>query len=233
MVLGVFIFASCKSDNKTEQIIEKYDDGSPKLVFVYNKDSVKIAEIGYTPDHKIRMEGNCEGDKYVGVWKYYHANGQLFAQGDFKNQITGDDWIFNDSTGKSMIEPGYKVKVISFNNNEFSPSELHLYQDNTNQVIDIKFCTNYKPFIIERLAGGVRNGISTSWFCNGFKNSECNYSNGMKNGIYRVWHENGQLLCEGQYAMDQKVGLWKYFEKDGNLALQEDYDLKNSSLNKK
>ncbi len=220
-ILFSFILASCH--RKIEKVVETYSNGNPKLVFVYDKDSVKIGEIGYSPDKKVRLEGICEGDKYVGIWKYYHDNGKLFAQGDFKTHTTGDNWIFNDTAGNSLIEKGYKVRVISFNKNEFSPSEIQLFQDSTSNVIDIKFFTNYKPYIIERQVDGVRNGLSTSWFSTGIKNSECYYKDGMKNGINKVWHENGNLFYEGEYAMDKKSGAWKAFDKNGKLIVESNY----------
>jgi len=60
-----------------------------------------------------------------------------------------------------------------------------------------------------------RDGIWTSWYENGNKNSEVRYINGKEDGKYRVWHPNGKLYIKGKYEMGCKVGTWEIYDSLG------------------
>ena len=60
-----------------------------------------------------------------------------------------------------------------------------------------------------------RDGIWTSWYENGNKNSEVKYINGKEDGKYRVWHPNGKLFIKGKYDMGNKVGVWEIYDSLG------------------
>ena len=61
----------------------------------------------------------------------------------------------------------------------------------------------------------LRNGVWTSWYENGNKNSQQKYVNGKEDGKYRVWHSNGKLFIKGKYKMGQKTGVWKFYDSLG------------------
>ena len=70
----------------------------------------------------------------------------------------------------------------------------------------------------------LRNGVWTSWFENGNKNSEGKYVNGKEDGNYRVWHSNGQLFYKGQYDMGRKTGVWVFYDSLGVKIKEENYN---------
>jgi len=96
----------------------------------------------------------------------------------------------------------------------------------------------------------LRNGTWTSWYENGQKNSEQNYTNGKsdgmynvwhpdgkqwirvnynmgkEDGVYNIWHPNGKQQIKGEYNMGKKVGVWTYYDTLGKVMREEDYDKK-------
>jgi antitoxin component YwqK of YwqJK toxin-antitoxin module len=69
----------------------------------------------------------------------------------------------------------------------------------------------------------LRNGIWTSWYENGQKNSEQNYINGKEDGEYNVWHPNGKQYIKGKYIMGKEVGVWTFHDSSGNVLKEVDF----------
>jgi antitoxin component YwqK of YwqJK toxin-antitoxin module len=60
-----------------------------------------------------------------------------------------------------------------------------------------------------------RDGIWTSWYENGNKNSEVKYINRKEHGKYQVWHPNGKIYIKGKYDMRNKIGVWEIYDSLG------------------
>ena len=91
-------------------------------------------------------------------------------------------------------------------------------------------------------------GLSTTWYVNGTKESEGNYSAGVRDGIWHWWYDdgtmriersyvqglshgpitrwqaNGNLLEVGQYTNGQESGIWTYYYEDGSCRFRHDKD---------
>tara|TARA_B100000929_G_C15355557_1_gene369115 strand:- start:110 stop:712 length:603 start_codon:yes stop_codon:yes gene_type:complete len=62
-----------------------------------------------------------------------------------------------------------------------------------------------------KLKNGKEDGIWTTWFENGFKESEFNYIDGKSNGKGYWWWENGKMKSEGNFLDDEfdgKITTW-------------------------
>ena len=64
-------------------------------------------------------------------------------------------------------------------------------------------------------SSGDMDGVCTSWYENGNKNSQVKYVNGKEDGKYQVWHPNGKLFIKGKYEMGRKVGTWEIYDSLG------------------
>jgi len=72
----------------------------------------------------------------------------------------------------------------------------------------------------------LRNGVWTSWYENGKKNSEQNYIDGKEDGVYNVWHPNGNQYIKGKYKMGKEVGVWTFHDTSGKVMKEVNFDLK-------
>lgn len=68
-----------------------------------------------------------------------------------------------------------------------------------------------------------RQGVWTSWYENGQKNSQGTYENGVLEGIYTVWHPNGQVYYSGKYLHGKQIGKWVFYDSLGTIAKEINY----------
>lgn len=88
------------------------------------------------------------------------------------------------------------------------------------------------------------DGLYVSWYQNGIRNEEGEYSNGERHGVWRnwqsvgassflerqgaywngiptgiwtTWHSEHQKESEGEYEGGEKVGPWKFWSRDGSV----------------
>lgn len=78
---------------------------------------------------------------------------------------------------------------------------------------------------------GKENGLVTWWYKNGLKELEENYKFGKKIGLRTEWHENGRKQSEQNFKHDKRDGLTITWDTDGNITGMETY--KNDVLAKK
>jgi antitoxin component YwqK of YwqJK toxin-antitoxin module len=70
---------------------------------------------------------------------------------------------------------------------------------------------------------GQKEGIWTSYFENGKKNSESNFKNGLNDGYSMVWYPNGNVRYFGDYANGKKVGEWTFYNEKGEFVKTESF----------
>lgn len=76
-----------------------------------------------------------------------------------------------------------------------------------------------------KVINGKRQGVWSSWYESGAKNSEAGFRNDMFDGPYQVWYENGKLRMQGQHKSDKQVGIWYFFdEQTGDTIKVVDFD---------
>lgn len=78
---------------------------------------------------------------------------------------------------------------------------------------------------------GKENGLVTWWYENGQKELEENYKFGKKTGLRIEWYENGRKRREQIYKYDKRDGLMITWDNNGNITGMETY--KNDVLAKK
>lgn len=64
----------------------------------------------------------------------------------------------------------------------------------------------------------VRNGMRTTWYENGQKQSETGYVDGVKEGPERTWYRGGQQWGEGGHKNGKADGTWIVWHRNGFKA---------------
>ncbi|MEI6122479.1 MAG: hypothetical protein WCQ95_02510 [Bacteroidota bacterium] len=111
----ILLFTACKS-KVVEEVVEKYADGSPKVVRSFKEDDkskVLVKEILYYPNHQKYMEGAYKNDKREGVWVSWYQNGNKWSEGEFKDGINNGYRHIYHENGNKQVKGTYKdgVKV--------------------------------------------------------------------------------------------------------------------------
>lgn len=104
------IFFSCSKG--TEEVVEeKFPDGTPKLVRVYETkegERILIKETEYYPNHFKKMEGEFKEGKRHGKWIVWYDNGNPWSEGHYKNGKRNGKSITWFENGKMRYEGKYK-----------------------------------------------------------------------------------------------------------------------------
>jgi len=67
------------------------------------------------------------------------------------------------------------------------------------------------------------DGLYTSWYENGQKESEGNWKDGKQDGLWRFWFSTGQKEQEGTYKDGKLVGLWTFWFSTGQKWSEKTY----------
>ena len=68
---------------------------------------------------------------------------------------------------------------------------------------------------------GFQNGVTTTFYENGDKESEKTFFNGKPNGPFKEYFPGGKLQTEGQYLKGNKSGEWIHYNMDGTVRERE------------
>jgi antitoxin component YwqK of YwqJK toxin-antitoxin module len=232
LMLGVLlmVFSSCAK----KEVIETYENNSPKLVYEYkdiNGKKVKVKEIRYYENKQKRLEGKFDKDgNKTGEWTFFFSTGDVFAKADFTNTETGLNWEVFDIEKKPLVLK--EEKVIA----------LHFAEDNGLCDIKVKkaegeiFYKFFENFTINQrinTIGNILQGESMSWYENGQVNSIHYYRDGIQDSLYQVFSAEGNTIIKGQYKMGVKIGKWEYYLSDGTPQGTEIYDIDGTILKRR
>ena len=116
----LFLFVLACSPRSYEFVEESYPDGSPKVVKFY-KDEERtrlISEKQLYRDGTTYIEGTYRDGEREGVWKAWHANGQLWSVGEYQGgKENGLKTVYYENGQKyyeGRVEDDERVGVWSF-----------------------------------------------------------------------------------------------------------------------
>jgi antitoxin component YwqK of YwqJK toxin-antitoxin module len=216
-----------------EEIIQKYPNGKPMLVFLVKGDKkapIRVGERMYYENGQLQFEKNFTGSPEVpdGIWKYYFDNGQIFATGDFtQNHEFGNNWVFMNRNGNPYYDGKLDSVIVTDMGTFGTPSTVAFCSDNHQDII--QFYSNFTVRSTERLTDGMRDGRVFFYFPNGNIQVEANFVNGVEDGPYTVYRQNGVPFYQGNYQSGKRIGIWEFYDEEGNLDNTVDYSKNTSS----
>lgn len=185
------------------------------------------------------------GDSIVATWqngmlngpyKSYFSNGQLKANGDFKNNFRTGKWILFSKNGKGKVvidftEHGnvflHRARIpgkggVRFGRGKIVSAvpEFDAYSDDTSQ----KYLISAVPF-----RRGLKHGMEIEKYPNGTIRSETQFRNGLYDGLRKIYHTNGKVQFQCEYKDGVPTGQRKEFTPDGALVSARVMDMSGSS----
>jgi len=173
----------------------------------------------YYANKRLRYQGQFEGGKEVGEFKFYSAQssvhpisikifqenskiskvkffsvkGVLESEGQLNEKNRIGKWVFYHKDGKTILSEEFYV-------DRLLEGVSKTYFEN-GKIAEI---LNYKQ---GKLQGNIKRYSDT-----GVLLDDLNYENGKRQGIAKFYNIKGKLIYTGSYKNDEKVGKWKYFE---------------------
>ena len=164
-----------------------------------------------------RAEGVFLDNKYTGEWSFYYKNGQLKAQGSFK-ESSGTEL---DSLG---IPNEMRVGLWRFWHNNGQLSSKLTYIDGKVEGMRRDWYDNGQLRIENNYVNGKVEGVFRNWWNNGKLLEEVDQINGQRQGKCRRWYDNAQLKEEGDYVDGLLDGDWRFWHNNGQLKAQGSYN---------
>ncbi|MBQ0016304.1 MAG: hypothetical protein KBT04_04920 [Bacteroidales bacterium] len=220
--------AGCKRTH--EQVVEQYPDSTPMLVLELEGEgdnAVRVGEKRYYANGQLQYEkhytaGKNRSSVASGTWRYYHANGKLFAKADFDAQHPmGDHWSFENENGEPYFAEGYDSLCVTELNELETPATIVLYRDKNEE--HYQFYSNCQIRSHGTTSGGKRIGHWAFWHSNGQMQAEADFVDGEQDGTYCVYRENGVPYYRGTFDHGKRVGRWEFYDEDATLVHTKDY----------
>ena len=175
---------------------------------------------------KLNSKGNYIDDVKEGLWVFYHSDGSIWYEEEFKN---GDQ---------------SKMIIYYYEGDELESKQLYV---KGKYVKDIPLTESKKIFIPRKLSGEnsrwsdwnkeqpIVDGVQINQYThdgkkegyweeedeNNFFRENGYYKNGKKDGVWKYLDFDFMLLSEGTFKDDKRNGIWKYYWRfDGSLKLK-------------
>jgi len=162
-----------------------YPDTTPLLKAFYRDRQLKVKQGPYTlfyPKNVKAREGYYSNNQMVGVWRFWHPNGQLKDSGMIQNNNLSGLWKSWHPNGQLMSVTHYK-------------QELPQEQKEALQVLEMLYVFANKT--------ANRHGPFSSWYSNGQPEATGQFANGKMDSTWVWYHPNGAKATEEVY----KAGL--------------------------
>ncbi len=178
-----------------------YKNGVPEGTFREFSLEGKITDSKLFKEGVLVAEGIFdEADKEQGPWKEYHPNGQVKAQGEYKDGKRIGEWSFYYPNGKLEQKGNYDKKGQAQN-------EWKWYYDNGTLLREESYLNN------------LLDGPTTEYDENGKVVTKGQYTDGQKEGEWE--YEMGDYRETGTYKADRRDGAWKhYYTPGGKLRFE-------------
>ena len=135
--------------------------------------------------------------------KFYHKNGNLKWDGEFKNNKV-------DGKVEQYNENGKLISIESFVKGILE-GDFEYYQNGT---LNQSGC----------MLSNKKQGEFRKYWVNGSLKQIENYKQGVNHGKFKAYRIDNTIRYEGQYLNNYKNGDWNWYHTNGNLRRQEIYD---------
>ena len=162
----------------------------------YHNNGNKHAECFYKEsDGKNKGTTGVPIEGREGLWRQWHANGQLEVELNYVNNKIEGLWRQWHENGQLQNEVNYV--------NDKREGLYRRWHENG----QLQHEGNY--------VNDKSEGLWRWWHENGQLEQEINHVNDKREGLFRWWYENGQLAAEANYVNDKREGLWRRWDENG------------------
>jgi antitoxin component YwqK of YwqJK toxin-antitoxin module len=174
----------------------------------------------YFPTGQLSSEGTMRNGKPDGYWKTYFASGILKSEGNRRNFLLDSIWVFYNEKGDTLQKINYL----------FGKRNGYTVTYNTNEKDDP---INFGKIVTKELyVNDKREGLSYSYYNNGFLHEVTEYKGNKKHGTAVEYDEEGEIITfqkfsNGVLTERQKInrnddrnvkqGLWQEYYDNGQV----------------
>jgi antitoxin component YwqK of YwqJK toxin-antitoxin module len=173
-------------------------------------------------DGQLRAEGLYRNGNRIGKWRFYHPNGNLEQEGSYNNQGN------TDGLWKWYYEDGLVLREENFLNGN-SEGIFTEYDENGSVIIQGEYVEGLEEGFWKYQEGdhreegiyrsGMRNGEWKYYFDDETTAFQGSFIDDNPNGRHIWYWPNGKKKDEGEYIMGMKTGDWLQYNEDGSIFM--------------
>ena len=186
----------------------------------------------FHPTGELLVEGQMEGGRPEGTFKYLKPSGEEMGSASTINQGTGKwtayhasgviaeqgEWLVGYPAGKwkTFYDHGGLESTVVYQDGRRNGIYKRYYRDGTVE-LEGKFLDNS------------RQGLWKFYYTNGQVAVEANFVQSMRSGSWKEWYWLSSPKVQGEYINNQKTGAWREFHNNGEIAARGSYSLDRKS----
>lgn len=199
-------------------------NGSPQIVKNYNHGFLDGEYVEYHYGGKLAAKGKYKLGQKEGAWKYYLADGSLYKEETYNDEGLQGKVPYYFTNGKVEREIEYKNGKKHGTLRRFAEdgqlSYILYFKDNL--ITGYTFPDKKSQLMpVISLPGG--KGKINTFYSNGNKSAEMEYSDGEMIGVYRLYHPNGKVYYESNELYGITNGRISEYYLNGNLKSEYNY----------
>lgn len=168
-------------------------------------------------------------EKYTGVLKMWHDNGEVENMSRYKNGLLNGvsrTWFGNGvlHTKVHYVNGCFNGKWCTWHTNGKRKIQCN-YNHNKLDGLYEEWYGNGELARRHHYKNGLRDGSWEEWFENGKHYTLFTYKDGISNGPWNEYHLNGQCYQRGNYVDNCMHGLFEEFDDDGTLLESGEYNM--------
>lgn len=177
---------------------------------------------------KTRFEGNFKDNAPIGLFKFWHNNGNLKAEMDYFNEKQCQVSLYSIE-GKHIADGFYFDQVKDSlwryyeENNGYRVAEEFYRKDIPYKQWIVFYSDGKTPSEVYNYDKGKKEGVQTTYFENGQIKEQWNCHQSIINGAIVFYHPNGKTRCNGEYKNDLPFGIWTYYDENGKITVKDHY----------
>lgn len=205
-----------------------HKSGALKTKGCYDKSGTREGEWEwYHANGKLNEQINYKDSKLHGTYKTYYGNGPPELAATYANGELEGNYVLYSKSGKPYKELNYKEGKLEGPAKHFHPTgELRYTYDNVNGKIEgelKEFFENGDLKSVTPKKDGKRVGIFKEFHRNKQLNYQVEYIDDNPSGAWSEYYENGQLYQEGVFVEGKYEGVKKEYYYDGILVDESTY----------
>jgi antitoxin component YwqK of YwqJK toxin-antitoxin module len=178
-------------------------------------------------DGNLKAEGSYKNDLKVGQWRYYFPNGQIEQQGNYLAGNPDGFWSWFYADGQTLREEEYVNGLEDGMSTEYNDTGAVIAEGS---YIDGMKEGNWTYTINDHKETGPyfegrRNGLWKHYYLSNDQLSfEGAYENGLETGFHVYYWPNGEVKRRGNYSGGNRDGLWEFFDQEGKRIVTIEYE---------
>ena len=208
--------------NGNGELMEFYNDGSPKGKLIYNKGKVHGKIVKWYENGNVWYTSEFKRGIKNGIHKVYYVNGQIKDSTQFVNGKEHGKFYSFKLDGTKESEGFFKMGQEDSTWTWFNKNFVRIEGTFKNGLRNGRWLFNYpgtnKKEHIAFFKNGLKEGKWKYFYKSGGKLRIANFKNDKRNGKWSVYFENGKLDHEGKFKNDKEHGIWtSWHEKNERI----------------